>query len=69
MLFLVLLTTTLGILLVNLSCSARSQDPKAPCEVRLRIIDGCKQQWEVANHKTTNDLPTWEDIRVLMTIS
>jgi hypothetical protein len=35
----------------------------APCVVRLMVIDGCKQQWAAENNKTTNDVPTWENIR------
>ena len=29
----------------------------------LRQIDGVKQLWVVENHKTTNDVVVWEDIR------
>ena len=33
------------------------------CLVRLRSIDAAKEQWSLVNHKTTNDIPTWDDIR------
>jgi len=33
------------------------------CINRLRMIEGSKQQWMLENHKTTNDVPTWDDIR------
>ena|SRR5437762_2000597 len=33
------------------------------CINQLRQIDGAKQQWMIGQHKTTNDVPTWNDIR------
>jgi hypothetical protein len=63
MLFLWPLAVALGLLVVGTGCSARTEDSAAPCEVRLRVIDGCKQQWGIANHKTANDVPNWDDIR------
>src|SRR6266705_5770531 len=33
------------------------------CINNLRQIDGAKQQWALENHKTTNDMPIWEDVR------
>ena len=33
------------------------------CINNLRRIDAAKQQWMVENHKTTNDLPTWDAVR------
>jgi hypothetical protein len=35
----------------------------APCVVNLMVIEGDKQQWAVGNNKTSNDVPTWEDLR------
>jgi hypothetical protein len=35
----------------------------APCVNRLAVISGCKAQWALEHQKTTNDVPTWEDIR------
>ena len=34
-----------------------------PCINHLRQIDGAKQQWILENKKTTNDTPSWQDIR------
>jgi hypothetical protein len=33
------------------------------CINRLRQIDAAKAQWTLAHHKTTNDTPTWADLR------
>jgi len=33
------------------------------CINTLRQLDGGKQQWALENHKTTNDMPSWENIR------
>ena len=33
------------------------------CINNLRVIDGAKDQWALENHKTTNDMPTWNDLR------
>jgi hypothetical protein len=35
----------------------------APCVNNLRIFDSAKQQWMLERGKTTNDVPTWEDVR------
>jgi hypothetical protein len=42
---------------------ARSTAAQNSCINYLRQIDGAKQQWAYENRKTTNDVPTWEDIR------
>ena len=34
-----------------------------PCVNNLAVIDGCKQQWALEKDKTTNDIPTWDDLR------
>jgi hypothetical protein len=36
------------------------------CVSNLRTIQGAKEQWGLENHKTTNDSPTWDDIRPYM---
>jgi hypothetical protein len=36
---------------------------KNSCINQLRQIDGAKGQWALAHHKTTNDAPTWDDLR------
>ena len=33
------------------------------CVNNLRWIDGATQTWALDNGKTTNDLPTWADVR------
>jgi hypothetical protein len=33
------------------------------CVNNLRQLDGAKQQWELENHRTTNDVPTLTDLR------
>jgi hypothetical protein len=42
---------------------ARSTRAAYPCINNLRIIDAAKQQWMLDRGKTTNDMPTWDDIR------
>jgi hypothetical protein len=34
-----------------------------PCVNTLAVIDGCKQQWTLEYSKTTNDVPSWADLR------
>jgi len=36
---------------------------KDSCINRLRQIEGAKVQWALEHHKTTNDTPTWDDLR------
>jgi hypothetical protein len=33
------------------------------CINNLRVIDGAKIEWALEKHKTTNDVPTWADLR------
>jgi hypothetical protein len=33
------------------------------CVNNLRILDSCKQEWALEHKKTTNDIPTWDDLR------
>jgi hypothetical protein len=42
---------------------ARTTPAKNACVNNLRQLDGAKQQWELENHKSTNDVPTLEDLR------
>ena len=35
-----------------------------PCVNHLALIDGYKQQWALEYKKTTNDTPTWEELRL-----
>jgi hypothetical protein len=40
--------------------------PQNRCIDNLRIIDAAKQEWALDNKKTTNDVPTWNDILPMM---
>jgi hypothetical protein len=42
---------------------ARSEKASAPCINNLRQIVAAKDQWAIEKSKTTNDVPTWDDIR------
>jgi hypothetical protein len=35
----------------------------AGCINSLRQIQAAKEQWALEQHKTTNDIPTWDDLR------
>jgi hypothetical protein len=34
-----------------------------PCVNNLRVISGAKDSWALEKNKTTNDTPTWNDLR------
>ena len=40
-----------------------STSPYNDCINNLRVIDAAKNEWALINHKTTNDMPTWEEIK------
>src|SRR5665213_3176161 len=42
---------------------ARSTRAAYPCINNLRQLDAAKNQWMLDRGKTTNDMPTWDDIR------
>ena len=42
---------------------ARTTPAMNACVNNLRQLDGAKQQWELENHKTTNEVPTMEILR------
>jgi hypothetical protein len=42
---------------------ARSETASNACLNNLREIDAAKNQWKIEKGKTTNDSPTWDDIR------
>src|SRR2546421_13084659 len=42
---------------------ARNIPASNACINNLRQIDGALQEWALENHKTTNDVVTWDDIR------
>ncbi|SRR6266404_5822488 len=41
----------------------RTTSASAPCVNFLRQLDGAKQEWALEYGKTTNDVPTWDDLR------
>ena len=45
---------------------ARTSKASIACIMNLREIVACKRQWMVENRKTTNGVPTWDDIRPYM---
>lgn len=47
--------------LVAVGCEHRSQ---TSCLSNLRMIEGAKHSWALAENKSTNDVPTWDDIGV-----
>ena len=42
---------------------ARTAPASNSCINILRQIDGATQQWAMEKHMTTNDIPSWEDVR------
>ena len=42
---------------------ARRIKPLNACINWLRQIEGAKDQWAVDHNKSTNDIPTWEDLK------
>ncbi len=41
---------------------ARHTPAMNACVNNLRQLDGAKDQWRLQNHKTTNDVATWQDL-------
>jgi general secretion pathway protein G len=42
---------------------ARKSTATNACVNNLRQIEAAKWQWAIENKKTTNDIPTWNDVR------
>jgi len=40
----------------------RSRSASVNCISHLRDIDAAKQNWALENNKTTNDVPSWQDL-------
>ena len=53
---------SVGLTILAIGCQQRHFATDA-CINNLRQIDGAKQQWMLEQHKTTNDVPTWDDLR------
>ncbi len=50
--------------LLLIGCDAdRSTKPEVTCFANLKQIDAGKQMWVIEQHKTTKDVPTWDDLR------
>lgn len=45
---------------------ARSTPAMNACANNLRQLDGAKQTWALENHKGTNDIITWDDVRAYL---
>jgi len=41
---------------------AHSQRSAAPCVNRLMQVEAAKEEWALEHSKTTNDVPTWDDL-------
>ena len=46
--------------------NARSETAANGCVIHLREIAALKEQWGLDHQKTTNDVPTWDDLRPYM---
>src|ERR1051325_245827 len=42
---------------------ARNTSASNACVMHLLQIAGAKEQWAIENHKTTNETPSWSDIK------
>ena len=42
---------------------ARTESAHESCICKLRQLDGIEQQWALDHQKTSNAVPTWDDIR------
>jgi hypothetical protein len=59
----VAITASLLAVVIPAFLRARAAPATHGCINNLLNIDVAKQQWALENHKTTNDAPTWNDIR------
>ena len=58
-----LVVVILALAMVPAFIRARNTSASNACVMHLRQIAGAKEQWAVENHKTTNDTPSWDDIK------
>jgi hypothetical protein len=47
----------------------RGASASSSCINYLRQFDGAKQQWGLEHNKTTNDVPSWDDIRIYIKLT
>jgi hypothetical protein len=45
-------------------CRTHSKSALETCVQFLCAIDGCKQQWAIEHHASSNAVPTWDDLYV-----
>jgi hypothetical protein len=57
-----LICVLVAVAIPNLARS-RVTAAKMPCIGGLRMIDAAKVRWAFKHQKTTNDTPTWDDLR------
>jgi hypothetical protein len=61
-----LLIAVLAVVVILNFVKARSTSASNACVNNLRQIDSATQQWALELGKTTNDVPTWNDVRSYM---
>lgn len=59
----VLVVALLAVAVVPAFIRARNTSASNACMNHLRQIAGAKEQWATENHKTTNDMVSWNDIK------
>jgi hypothetical protein len=47
----------------------RGQSAASSCINTLRQLDGAKQQWQLEHNKTTNDIPSLDDMKVYVKLT
>jgi hypothetical protein len=57
------LAISAGLLVLPNFVRARATSSSNACINNLRLIAAAKDQWALENNKTTNDTPTWDDLR------
>jgi uncharacterized protein YceK len=57
------ITAAVVLLLSGCNATESTTDPTVACYANLNAIDRSKQIWMMEHHKTTNDIPTGDDLR------
>ena len=60
---LVVAAALVALALTVCGCRSKGYAASESCYNKLRQIDGAKQYWAQEHHKSTNDVPSWEDLR------
>jgi hypothetical protein len=58
----------IAILILALMFHVHAGSTAAPCLNNLKQLNEAKQQWTLEYHKTTNDIPTMEDINPFLSM-